>query len=115
MPAQAINMNRITCNTARSASQALRLDESAASRLTDSSMAVIASMGNRMRQLALLGLQYVSDSCLSASLSQLTMLQVWFMSQQGLADKSAESGITFWPVATDAGSCSSLHLGLLQL
>jgi hypothetical protein len=56
--------------------QALRLDDCAARGLTNCSLVSIASMGDRLRQLALVGLQRVSDEGLMAALTQLPMLQV---------------------------------------
>lgn len=56
--------------------QALRLDDCAARGLTSCSLVSIASMGDRLRQLALVGLQRVSDEGLMAALTQLPMLQV---------------------------------------
>ena len=44
--------------------------------MVDSSLAAVAGMGGRLRQLALVGLQHVSDSCLMAALEQLILLQV---------------------------------------
>jgi hypothetical protein len=56
--------------------QALRLDMLATWDLGNSSLVGIASMGDRLRQLALLGLQWVSDESLIAALAQLRKLQV---------------------------------------
>lgn len=44
--------------------------------MVNSSLAGVAGMGGRLRQLAILGLQHVSDSCLMAALEQLPLLQV---------------------------------------
>ena len=44
--------------------------------MVNSSLAGVAGMGGRLRQLALIGLQHVSDTCLMAALEQLTQLQV---------------------------------------
>ena len=64
----------LTSGAVDDCAQALRLDGCAA--LTNRSMVGIASMGGRLRQLALLGLQHVSDGSLMAALAQLPMLQV---------------------------------------
>ena len=56
--------------------QALRLDEYAAWTLANGSLLGIASMGDRLRQLALLGLARVTDENLLAALAQLPLLQV---------------------------------------
>jgi hypothetical protein len=59
--------------------QALRLAGNAGSGLIDNSMVIFASMGSRLRQLALLGLQRVNHDYLVAALAQMPMLQVgWF-------------------------------------
>jgi hypothetical protein len=55
--------------------QALHLDIAAAYGMVNSSLAGIAGLGGRLRQLAILGLQYVSDGCLIAALEQLPLLQ----------------------------------------
>lgn len=44
--------------------------------MVNSSLAGVAGMGRRLRQLAILGLQHISDSCLMAALEQLPLLQV---------------------------------------
>ena len=56
--------------------QALRLDDFAAAGMVNNSLAGVAGMGGRLRQLALLGLQHVSDASLMAALAQLPLLQV---------------------------------------
>ena len=48
----------------------------AAEGMVDGSLAGIAGMGGRLRQLALLGLRFVSDGCLIVALAQLPLLQV---------------------------------------
>jgi hypothetical protein len=44
--------------------------------MTNSSLVGIAGMGDRLRQLALIGLWHVSDASLMAALAQLPLLQV---------------------------------------
>lgn len=56
--------------------QTLRLDGRAAQNLIDEHLTIISSLGNRLQQLALIGLQHVSDDSLIAALGQLPMLQV---------------------------------------
>ena len=56
--------------------QALRLTEGAGRGLANSSLVGIASMGIRLRQLALVDLQRVTRDHLAAALAQLPMLQV---------------------------------------
>ena len=60
----------------RHAAQALRLDGFAAAGMVNSSLAGVASMGRQLRQMAILGLQHISDGCLMAALAQLPLLQV---------------------------------------
>jgi hypothetical protein len=71
----------LTPGTVTHCVQALRLDVGAGLGLTNRSLMGIASMGGRLQQLALLGLQHVSDGSLTAALAQLPMLQV-IMSRQ---------------------------------
>lgn len=56
--------------------QALRLESVASWNLGNSSLVAIASMCDRLRQLALIELEIVSDDSVMAALSQLSMLQV---------------------------------------
>ena len=56
--------------------QTLRLDGRAAQNLTGEHLTIISSLGNRLQQLALIGLQHVSDDSLIAALGQLPRLQV---------------------------------------
>ena len=56
--------------------QALRLDGCAADGMVTNSLAGLAGMGGQLRQLAILGLQHVSDASLMAALVQLPRLQV---------------------------------------
>lgn len=55
--------------------QALRIDACAAPRLRNGGLISISSMGQRLRQLALLGLRVVSDGNVMTTLEQLPMLQ----------------------------------------
>lgn len=54
----------------------MRVGRGAAWALTASNLVGIASMGDRLRQRALIGLRHVSDDDLVAALAQLPLLQV---------------------------------------
>lgn len=78
------------CNRAWSKLQTLRLDAFAAGKLRSNSLVGIAVMGSRLQQLALIGLQQVSDDGLVACLAQLPMLQVSHCNSTSAAGASAE-------------------------
>jgi hypothetical protein len=67
--------------------QALRLNESAAGGMTNSSLVGIASM-SRLRQLSIHGVQYATVDGLAATLAQLPLLQVNYYTHTYLLDIS---------------------------